>query len=233
MSSTVIRVVSGETLQIRTGVMQGIGPQGPTGPTGPPGPQGERGEIGVQGETGYVSQESTLVTGGNQGVSANGNTLVSFSQVIHDDLSTQQSATNYQPGEGNYYLAAYVRFNHTSGSPVGHRTVEVLQGGQVVWADTRPVLPNTNFIDINVAGGVRVTGDDLIQVRASSTDTNPVVIEASRLWISPHGPGTRGPQGPPGPLGPVGPTGIAGPIGPPGNPDGYGATFADLAAEGA
>lgn len=233
MSSTVIRVVSGETLQIRTGVIQGIGPQGPTGPTGPPGPQGERGEQGPQGETGHVSQECTIVTGGSQGVPANDTTLVSFDQVVYDDLSTQQSATNYRPAEGNYYLSAHVRFQHTEGNPVGHRSVEILQGGQVVWADMRPVLPNTNFIDVSVAGGVRVNGDELIQVRAGSTDNSPVVIETARLWISPHGPGERGPQGPPGPLGPVGPTGIAGPIGPPGNPDGYGTTFADLAAEGA
>jgi hypothetical protein len=34
MSSNSIRLVSGGTLQVRTGVMRGLGPQGPTGPEG-------------------------------------------------------------------------------------------------------------------------------------------------------------------------------------------------------
>lgn len=234
MSSTVVRVVSGETLQIRTGVMQGIGPQGPTGPTGPAGPEGQRGPEGPQGETGYVDDKCTLVQGGQQGVAGGEATLVAFSQVVVDDLSTQLSATNYRPRSGNFYLSAYVRFQHTDGSPTGYRTVEILQGGQVVWADTRAVLPDTAFLDITVAGGIKITNDEeIVQVRAYSSDPDPIVIERSRMWISPHGPGVQGPPGPRGPLGPVGPAGIAGPIGPPGNPDGYGSTFADLAAEGA
>lgn len=39
MSNNSIRLVSGGTLQVRTGVMRGLGPQGPTGPGGATGSQ--------------------------------------------------------------------------------------------------------------------------------------------------------------------------------------------------
>ena len=61
MSSTTRRLASGDVLHIRTGVLQGIGPQGPRGATGQRGEKGETGPQGMPGPTGYVVESVTEV----------------------------------------------------------------------------------------------------------------------------------------------------------------------------
>lgn len=51
----IIRLTNGGAIQVRTGVLQGVGPVGPAGPTGPTGPAGPTGATGPAGADGEVS----------------------------------------------------------------------------------------------------------------------------------------------------------------------------------
>ena len=62
--ANVVRLVNGGTIQVKTGVLQGVGPQGPRGYVGPQGPQGEQGPVGEQGQIGQILQQATRTTVG-------------------------------------------------------------------------------------------------------------------------------------------------------------------------
>lgn len=231
--SSVRRITSGSTIQIRTGTISGIGPTGPTGPAGPPGPMGPDGRQGEQGEVGFVDDACTIASAGSpQAVAGDSQVLVMFSSVELDDLATVTSATSFLPREGNYYVGVYIRLEHTGEPPQGYRQVELLAGGITIAATSSWMNPNELFADFNVATGVRTTGSQSIQVRVTNGDSESIVISSARIWISPHGPGMPGPVGPRGPIGPVGPRGVAGPTGPAGG-DVEGITFRELRAAGA
>lgn len=229
--SSVRRITSGSTIQIRTGAIAGIGPTGPTGRTGPAGPEGEQGVQGEQGPVGYVSQECTISRlGGVQTVAPGGNTLIQFDTVELDDLGTVTSSTTFRPDEGNFYIGVWVSIHNTGDLPSGYRRLELVQGTQVVAATSDWMEANQERVDLNIATGVRVSGAQNIQVRVFSSDDEPCVAESARIWISPHGPGVRGPVGSRGNIGPPGPRGIAGPTGPAGGSV-EGVTFRDLRDE--
>ena len=60
--NTTVRLASGGTLQVRTGVLRGAGPQGPVGPVGPQGPTGATGPTGPAGSVGDASSTASLTT---------------------------------------------------------------------------------------------------------------------------------------------------------------------------
>lgn len=217
MSSNIVRLGSGEKILVRTGVLQGIGPEGPTGPQGLTGPPGEQGPQGERGLTGYVDDHCTIVTASAQSLPGQTPTVVAFDTVIVDELASQVSTSSYRPGVGTFYVSAWIKFANTDGSVTGERLVEILQAGTVISADRRVVLSTSAYTDMTVAMGVRITNaNDTIQIRAYSSDADTIQINAGRLWISPHGPGPQGPAGPAGPIGLPGATGIQGVPGPPG-----------------
>ena len=226
--SSVRRITSGSTIQIRTGAIAGIGPSGPTGPTGPEGPSGPVGPQGERGEVGYVSQACTIATiASNQTIAGETSTIVQFDTTVVDDLATVISATTFLPTEGVYYVGAWASLANTGATPSGLRRLELLQAGQVVAASSVWVNSNMLTVDLNVATGVMVDGVDNLQLRIYSGDDEACVLSSARMWISPHGPGMRGPAGPAGPIGEVGPRGVAGPTGPAGG-DVEGVTFREL-----
>jgi len=233
MSSTITRLRSGDQIQIRTGAVQGIGPQGPSGPTGGSGPEGPAGPQGAKGDTGFVSESAVLATSGGspQSVAASTNTLVNFPTVVVDEMSAKQSDTNFRPGAGRYFVTAYVNFSKGT-AVTGARIIRILQNGAVVWANT---LPNTatstlTASELSVAGGLVLAANDIITVQVWHNDSVSLSLNPARLFISRTGPGPQGPEGPQGPQGPVGATGAAGAQGPAGTVGNNNTTFAQIAA---
>jgi collagen type VII alpha len=219
MSSSVVRVSSGDTIQIRTGVVQGIGPQGPTGPTGPPGQQGDLGPQGNEGPTGSVGEYVTLVRGSVQSIAAATNSLITFDQVVKDDYSAVQSVTNFKPGLGNYYVVASTSFTKQSSvSASGSRVIRVLVDDVVVAGNSSSAAPSVPT-ELSVNVGVSITNvNSIIKIQAYQDEGGSVTLQLnnSRMWLCRTGSGPQGVQGPVGPIGPIGPVGPAGPTGPAG-----------------
>jgi hypothetical protein len=123
--SNIIRLTNGGTLQIRTGVLQGVGPQGPRGLVGPPGQQGEQGPTGETGAMGAILQMQMRTTvSGTTTVNADTDTLIAFGAVSYDDLSAHASSTNMQLADiGDYLLSVYLRFDLPANAGDGARDV--------------------------------------------------------------------------------------------------------------
>lgn len=228
MSSQVIRVSSGETIQVRTGVIQGIGPQGPVGPTGPQGETGPQGAQGVPGPTGAVIEFSTEVNALAQSIaSATTYTLVSFSQVVRDSLSSVQSNTNFALIAGEYQGTAYLSFSKQAGAAVNTRGVQVLYNGAVIAGQVVRAAPDL-ATDITVPFTVKSTvATQLLQVQAVQNEGATLSV-TGRLWISRIGPGPAGPAGPQGAQGQPGAVGATGPQGPSGTIANNTTTFAAI-----
>lgn len=229
-----VRIASGETIQIRTGILQGIGPVGPTGPTGPQGLQGLQGETGPAGPIGQLGEFATDVrSAAAQSIATATNTLVIFDTVVIDDYSAMQSSTNFKPGVGNYYIVAYVKFTKQVGNAVGARALRILTttptatvGGQSVTAAA------TIETELTVQTGLRITDPNtVISIQAYQVEGTTLQLAAgSRLWICRTGSGPQGIQGIQGVIGPIGPVGPAGPQGPAGTVGNNTTTFAQLEA---
>jgi hypothetical protein len=230
--SSTVRVSSGNTIQVRTGVLQGIGPVGPTGPAGP------QGNIGLQGETGPAGPQGALGefaldvrAGAAQSIATNTNTLVMYDTVIIDDYSAMQSATNFKPGAGNYYITAYTKITKQSGvNATGLRGLRILAGGVVVGGNVFGAA-STLETEISVNCGLRITDPNLIiTIQAIQVEGVTLQLQNSRLWICRTGSGPQGVQGIQGPIGTIGPAGPAGPQGPAGTVGNNTTTFAQLEA---
>src|SRR5688572_3203978 len=90
----IVRLSSGGQIQVRTGVLSGVGPQGPRGLVGPPGADGAQGPAGQTGPMGVVAKMmSRAVVSSTTSVTANTNTEVAFATVNYDDLGCFTSAT--------------------------------------------------------------------------------------------------------------------------------------------
>lgn len=227
MSSVIRRIGSGETLQIRTGVLQGIGPQGPVGPTGPQGPEGPQGPQGIPGPTGYVDESATEATGTGT-VSHNSAAYASFSTVTRDEAEVISSATTFALYPGGWQGTAWIRFIKRVGfDGAGSRRVEAVLGGTTVASICVPASPDQDT-DITLPFTVSPQIEQNLQIRIFQTE-GATLSYSGRIWISRIGAGERGPTGPEGPQGPPGPTGPQGPAGPAGTL-GSGTTFADLEA---
>lgn len=230
MSSQVIRVSSGETIQVRTGVIQGIGPQGPVGPTGPQGTTGPAGPQGIPGPTGAISQFSVEANALAQSLasSATNYALVSFSQVVRDDISSHQSATNHAIGVGEWQGVAYASISkQASGNATGSRSLQVLYNGVKIGGVTcaaAPTLPT----EISLPFTIHADSDGLLVQVQVAQDEGATLSLSGRLWISRIGPGPKGDAGPQGPPGLPGPVGAPGPQGPAGTIGNNSTTFAQI-----
>jgi hypothetical protein len=242
VSSQVIRLTTGDTIQVRTGVIQGIGPQGPTGPTGPKGDTGAVGPQGAPGPAGSLLTYSTLVIASDQSlgsatVTSNslvGYAAVAFAGIDHDDLSAAKSSSNFSftPG-ADYLVQAGVKFKkQTSTNGSGSRSLRLYKNALVVTEVTVPagVLVDTT---LNLSFGIRVTsGTDVYTIQAAQNDTAALVINGS-LWLNQIGPGPKGDQGIQGIQGSVGQIGPQGPTGPPGSVANNTTTFTTLGGDDA
>ena len=96
--ANVVRLNNGGVIQVRTGVLQGIGPIGPRGLVGPAGPQGETGPQGDTGPMGGISQYlSKAKVSATTGLAPDVNTLLAFSTVVVDELSAFKTSTAFGP----------------------------------------------------------------------------------------------------------------------------------------
>lgn len=236
-NSQVTRLESGGMIQIRTGVIQGIGPQGPTGATGPQGETGATGPQGVPGPTGAVAEFSSQFTAASQSlalttVTSNYPTAftnITFGTVVRDELAAQTSTVNFVLTAGaDYNLVCEVRFyKQTSVNGTGFRAVQAVYNSVVVG---EVLLPANSLVDtiVRFPLALRSTSStDVLNFKAAQNDTASLNITA-RLWINRTGPGVQGAQGPQGIQGPQGDVGPQGPIGPSGAIVNNTTTIADI-----
>jgi len=125
MTSQVIRVPNGGSIQVRSGVLRGIGPAGPVGPVGPQGQQGDQGLQGDTGATGSVNDFSSLfISSILTPVAANTDTIVPLDTVTRDTLNMFTSSTAYTiPAAGSYTFNINVTITKGGPDSVGGREV--------------------------------------------------------------------------------------------------------------
>lgn len=224
MTSQVVRLTTGDVIQVRTGVIQGIGPMGPTGSTGSVGIPGPQGAQGFTGPAGSVLNFSTAVSSGVVPLAASAvvsntlaYTLMPFASVNHDDLFAVKSLTNFQfiPGAdyGGQVTIKFFKQNTVNGS--GSRAIRVMYAGVIINESTEPASILIDTV-ITVAFSFRCTlGTDILQVMVAQNDVVSLSLTGN-LWVNEIGPGPQGTQGVPGiqgTVGAVGPQGVIGPAG--------------------
>ena len=217
MSDNIVRLVSGSTVVVRTGTLQGIGPVGPVGPAGPKGEQGEQGPQGVQGPVGSVQDKISHFTGSAFTVPPSTEVYAVLGTTILDEWSISNTSSKWKLPQGVWYFNATVNFGKPAASAQGWRIVSAMFDGAEIQRVTQQSVPNSSTT-VQVAGMVdaRVNTQRDFQIRVQSNDTGSLSATAS-LIITKMGPGPEGPAGPPGPVGPPGPPGPEGPAGPAGS----------------
>lgn len=229
--SNVVRLVSGGTIQVRTGILQGVGPQGPTGPagsTGPEGPQGPQGETGPPGAITQFSSKFTVAT--TQSINIDTDTLVSMANVVYDDHSAHTSSTNFTlPSIGDYMFNAWVRFDLPASAGDGLRALwlQSTTNGLVGRTQHLAVVDDATYVNLAVLHRTTVS-NEVFNLYCRNGDNDTCGLSAGALTITRVGSGAQGPVGPAGPQGPVGPTGAQGPQGPTGSGSGPFATYGDV-----
>lgn len=237
----VIKVASGETIQVRTGVLQGIGPIGPTGPTGPQGPQGMQGPQGEKGEMGQINQlntEAKILTPFNVGIDTL--TTATFDSVIRDELTMYVSSATFKaPSPMDVFFQVWIAFAAPTDRSDSYRHVELFSSNQGVFAAaTELAYPTTVAgsqaaaddvaVNITLTGTIRMTTNETVNVRVKHGDSMSVSVNAGRIAMYRVGSGPMGATGPNGATGPQGPQGPTGPQGPAGNSGTGYATYGGL-----
>lgn len=227
--ANVVRLVNGGTIQVRTGVIQGIGPQGPRGVAGPQGidgPQGPVGEVGPMGQINQLATQTRVAT--NNPVTANNNTVIAFGSVGYDDMSCVKSTSNVTfDTEGDYLLSAWLRFDAGS---AGTREMWFQTSGGTMIA-RRSMSAGTEIAYVDLSFPVRVMSTVFpapLTVNVLARSSTATAISDGAWNITRVGSGPQGAVGPVGPVGPVGATGAAGPAGPSGTANSGFAKYADL-----
>lgn len=217
MSAQIMRLRNGDTVQVRTGSVQGIGPEGPRGGVGPAGPQGETGPKGDPGPTGYVDESVTMCQATTllQPVAPNTVTPVEFPLSMRDDLTLRATNGSFTLPAGVYYVSANVRIRETEGGNEGNRALAVRVGNDVWWEELQPVADGQSQT-LNVAGIVYTQREEQLTITIEHTDLQSQFIETARVALCRIGAGAQGPAGVAGERGPVGATGPRGPQGEPG-----------------
>lgn len=230
--ANIVRLVSGGTVQVRTGVLQGIGPQGPrglTGPQGVEGPQGPQGEVGPMG--GILAVGSFFTVASTQSIGISADTLISFANVDHDDINAHTSSTLFTLIDaGDYMFNVWVRFDAPAGASAGarHLILNRYSNGNTVLAQNTGNGSTTGPTYVNISFPVRAIANETFRVLVNQGDDESVGVSAGGLAINRIGSGAQGLVGPAGPQGPTGVTGPAGPTGPPGVGGGPYSTYGSL-----
>lgn len=231
MAGNVIRLVNGGTVQVRTGVMQGVGPSGPrglVGPQGVDGPAGPPGEVGPIGQILQVMSRSNV--GSNTAVAPDTDVAVTFGSVVYDDMSIFTTATNMTVAQaGDYMFSAWITFAMPANSPDGHRTLKlysVTKATVIAQVSVLAIADEATYV--NLAYPYRAIAGEVIQLRARSGDDLTLNVTGGAITVNRTGSGPIGPQGPAGPQGANGPAGPTGATGPTGSAGSGFATYADL-----
>lgn len=213
-----VKLLNGGTIQVRTGVLAGIGPMGPRGPVGlrgEQGIQGPTGEQGIQGQILQIGARSLLTTA--QAVAANVWVPLAFQTVSYDDMGVFASSTNMTVLEaGDYQFAATVSLS--SGAGDGRRVLRFNSGTNgLIWAHSTPgTVGNEVYMEIHCNYRVMAAGET-IQLQAFSSDSSSLQATTGILTVTRIGSGPVGPEGPQGEQGVQGLRGVQGVKGDPGN----------------
>lgn len=215
----VIRLVNGGTLQIRTGVLAGVGPEGPTGPVGPPGPDGAQGPVGPQGPIGQILEVSMRATvDASQAISGSTDTNLSFGGVDYDEPGVHTSSTLFTTADGGDWLfTAWVEFANAE------------TGYIWLYSNTEGATVAKNSFNggaAQLSHVYRTASNEALRLIIRTGDG--ATVTAGALSVSRVGSGPAGDEGPQGPQGIQGPTGPTGPTGPEGSAGSGFATYADL-----
>lgn|SRR5262245_8131495 len=210
--SNVVRLVNGGSIQVRTGVIQGIGPQGPMGIQGTQGLQGEQGPIGEAGPMGQILKKACrfdLLT--NQPLTANTDTQLAFGSVPYDELAAHQSDTNFVLAEdGDYQVSIWVRFDDAAATS---RELWFSVGSTLIARSSRVAFTGAAFY-VDLSYPYRATAGQVINVYARSGTATAISLGGYTMTRMGSGPqGAVGPTGATGATGPTGPQGAAGPSG--------------------
>jgi hypothetical protein len=227
----VVRLLNGGVVQVRTGVLQGIGPVGPRGLQGLAGPEGIQGPQGETGPIGQILQYMSKATiSANQSLATNSDTLISFGTVSYDDLGIFTSGTNFTiPEDGDYLISAWVRFDMPADAGDSRRSLMLSttnEGGYLAYASTPALTDEPTFV--NLTWPHRASAGHVLNLYARHSDNLSVGVSAGSISIVRVGSGPKGDTGETGAQGPVGPTGPQGPEGPAGSASSGFATYADL-----
>lgn len=229
---TVIRLNNGGAVQVRTGVLQGIGPIGPQGIQGPRGVTGDTGPEGPTGPMGAILRYCTKASvGGPISLSPNVDTAVSFGTVQQDDLDAQTSSTTFTINSlGCYNVSAWVRFDLPANAGDSMRAVWIDSStrGMLARSQALSVIDDTTFMAIQWSDVYSAA--EKIYIRARHSDDLAVGISLGAISIVRIGSGPAGDPGPTGPAGPNGPQGPQGPAGPAGSATSGFTTYASLLA---
>lgn len=220
MANTV-RLINGATVQVRTGVIQGIGPTGPRGPVGGPGPQGDQGPQGPTGPLGQILEQFTLANVNSvQTMAAATDVLVSFNQTVRDQLGCIFSGSQFKIKDiGDYLVSCWLGIQKpVAGSSSGGRSMRVVSTTQGDMARVSAQSISNEATYLNLCFPIHTTiPDEMINLIARSGDSNPCDLTSGAIGFTRLGSGPIGPQGNQGVQGPIGPTGAKGDTGPQGS----------------
>ena len=223
--SNVIRLINGGTIQVRTGVLQGIGPQGPRGASGPAGADGPQGLQGNTGPAGQILQlASKNSVGASNALAANTDTVIGFGAINYDDLQCLAFSTITLSTAADYLLSCWLRFD--ASATVGSREVWFATAGGVLLARTTRASVANVITYVDLAFPYRAASGDVINVLARSQQA--LNVGAGTVAITRMGSGPPGPQGIQGVQGAVGATGAQGPAGPAGTANAGFTKYSDL-----
>lgn len=226
----VIRLTNGGQIQVRTGVLQGIGPVGPPGVTGPTGPQGESGPQGSTGPAGAISTYFTKASiAGTTSLATNTDVLLSFGTVNRDDLAAHSSSTAItfsQPGI--YQINAWARFDLPANAGDSIRSIFIQSTTQGLLArhGLLAVADEASYVSLTWTDAF--SAGEVVNIYGRHSDDLSVGVSAGAYTVTRLGSGPAGVQGIQGPAGPVGPAGPPGPTGATGSASTGFATYADL-----
>jgi hypothetical protein len=209
-----VRMVNGSTIQVRTGVIQGIGPVGSKGPQGNPGndgPQGPQGATGPPGQINALADRSNVST--TQALPANTDVVVAFNTSILSQLGAISAGTITLRDIGDYLISVWVGVQN-SGTATGGRSLTITSttNGVIARSSRNAISNDYSYVDLSYPVRTTVV-NEVLNIIARSSDTVSVNLNTGALTINRIGSGPQGDVGPVGPQGPVGPNGATGATG--------------------
>jgi hypothetical protein len=207
--SSVVRLTSGGSIQVRTGVIQGIGPTGPEGPAGDIGPEGPEGAQGVEGPPGQFEYVLSKCTATGQSLVINTDSNIVWNAATHDELGARTNSTTLTLVEvGDYMINVWIQFAVCGTPPsTGQRHVWVQSATNGTLARVALDAHTTSNTHAHVTAVHRSTvANEVINIKARNEDGHAVSISGGNVTITKIGAGLTGPEGPQGVAGVPGTT---------------------------
>lgn len=219
-TSQIVRIPNGGSVQVRTGVLRGAGPQGPMGPSGPAGPAGVQGPAGPQGAfTGLrsdLADNSAVACAADHWYPASFGTAPTQNDLLvvptpWDGLNLQFKYPYDQLVVISGYFEPYAGVGFT-GTASGSRRMRLVNASGVVLGnlETEVAASTVGPTRVKLSDIVRPDPSQKYHLEVQAADAGGVTFDVRALTIMQLG------AGPPGPIGPQGPVGATGPQGPTG-----------------